>query len=236
MRNLIHENMLPALERIALILSRLSGIARFHEQNDHIGFTNTEIIRLVEIVASLSLICNRILLVVIEELDLYRMFSCWLRITIDRVSTSTLSEEMMEKEALLDPAKILRYVETYLVQSPMAAYFNELPSELVDAEWNVYMEDSAGMLNRVDEQTRAQEAGEAEAKAIPQMSFLVDLLAEKAGDVFYQIAEAEKRSVRFGHAVKLNLPDTLSKVDMTMCSVHRPVSRTQGILSRVLPH
>lgn len=216
--------MLPALERSTLILSRLSGIARFHDQDDHIGFTNTDITRLVEIVAALTLICHRILIIVIEELDLFRMFSSWLRITIDRVSASSLSDEIMEKEALLDPSKILRYIEKYLVQSPMATYFEDLPEELVEEEWETYVNDSAGMLNQVDEQARAQEAGEADVMAMPHMSFLVDLLTEKANGVFDEIAEAEKRLVRFGQAVQLDLPDAVSKVAMTMCSVHRPVS------------
>lgn len=227
--------MLPALERSTLILSRLSGIARFHEGDDHIGFTNIEITRLVEILSALSLICHRILLIVIEELDLYRMFSSWLRITIDRVSTSNMSDEIMEKEALLDAAKVLRYIEKYLVQSPMSTYFDELPAELVDDVFRKYMQDSVGIFDQVDKLAHAQITDKVGANVLPQMSFLVDLLAEKAGDIFHQIAEAEKRSVRFGQAEKLDLPHSLSKVDMTMCSVHRAVSRKHTSFYRVTP-
>lgn len=222
--------MLPALERVTLILSRLSGIARFHEQDDQIGFTNAEITRLIDILASLNLVCHRILLIVMEELDLFRMFSSWLRITIDRVSTSNVSEEIQEKEALLDPAKILRYIERYLVKSPMAVYFEKVTRETLDEnlEW---VQDCSKVLDAVDQQLRLEGDGKPYMKALPQMGFLVDFLATKAGDVFTGIAEAEKRSVRFGQAVKLevtagdSVPETFASVDMTMCSIAKPVSQ-----------
>lgn len=225
--------MLPALERSTLILSRLSGIARFHEQDDHIGFTSLEISRLVDIMASLNLICHQILLIVMEELELFRMFSSWLRITIDRVSTSNVSEEIIEKEALLDPAKILRYIERHLVRSPMAVHFEKVPKEIVDENLEM-VQSYTKVLDTVDQQLKLEENGKPYMKALPQMGFLVDLLTKKADDVFTNIAEAEKRSVRFGQTTKLELltgdqeAETFAMADMTMCSVPKPVSLLQS--------
>lgn len=220
--------MLPALERSTLILSRLSGIARFHEHEDAIGFTNAEIARLVDVLAALNLVCHRALLVVTEELDLFRMFSSWLRITVDRVSSGTVSDEIMEKEALLDPVKILRYIERHLVSSPMAVYFEKLPKEIWDEDL-ASVQDYAKVLDGVDEQLRKEEAGKPYKKSLPQVGFLVDLLAQKAGEVFQNIAHAEKRSVRFGQAVKLEVADqgnaeALDLVAARMCRVGKPVS------------
>lgn len=219
--------MLPALERSTLILSRLSGIARFHEHEDAIGFTHAEITRLVDIVAAMNLVCHRALLVVMEELDLFRMFSSWLRITIDRVSSSTVSDEMMEKEALLDPAKILRYIERYLVSSPMAVFFEKLPKEVLSEDL-ASVHDCARVLDEVEEQLRRQEMDRPYKKALPQMSFLVDLLSQKAEEVFENIAFAEKRSVRFGQAAKLEVtdrghPEIVNLVDARMCRVSKAV-------------
>lgn len=227
LRNLIHQNMLPAIERCTLILSRLSGIAKFQEEEDHIGFTNAEITRLVDILSAFSLICHKVLLIVMEELELFRMFSSWLRITIDRVSSSTVSEEIMEKEALLDPAKILRYIEKYLVSSPMALYFAKVPQETWNEGWERVQESSA-ILGEVDEQLKLEQAEKPFMRALPNMAFLVELLTAKAGDVFQNIAEAEKRSVRFGQAVKIELapdgsaPESFALVDVKMCSVPKP--------------
>lgn len=226
--------MLPALERSTLILSRLSGIARFHEQDDNIGFSSQEISRLVDIMAALSLICHRVLLVVMEELELFRMFSSWLRVTIDRVSTSNVSDEIVEKEALLDPGRVLRYIERYLVRSPMAVYFEKVSKETVEEGLEI-AKSCTKVLATVDQQLKLEEDGKPYTKAMPQMSFLVDLLVKKAGDIFANIAEAEKRSVRFGQATKFELvtgdqePETFVLVDMTMCSVPKSVSRLRVI-------
>jgi anaphase-promoting complex subunit 4 len=229
LRNLIHENMLPAIERCTLILSRLSGIARFHEGEDHVGFTNTEITRLIDVLSALNLICHRVLLITMEELELFRMFSSWVRLTIDRVSSTTVPEDFMEKEALLDPAKILRYIEMYLVTSPMAIHFEKLPSETWNEDWQ-RMQDSSAVLDELDSQLKRQGAGKSYIKGLAQMGFIVDLLTAKAEGVFKNIAEAKKRSVRFGQAVKIELarenshPETITSVDAKMCSVLKPVS------------
>lgn len=229
LRNLLHENMLPALERTTLILSRLSGIARFHEQDDYVGFSNTDITRLVDVLTALNLVCHKALLIVMEELDLFRMFSSWVRITIDRVSTSNMSDEIMEKEALLDPAKVLRYIERYLVTSPLALFFEKLPQETYDKD-RASVLDCSKVLDEVDQQLRNEERGKPFKKALPQMRFLVDLLAHKAEQIFETIADARKRDVRFGQAVKLELlgagatPETINLIDVRMCAVPKSVS------------
>lgn len=221
--------MLPAIERCTIILSRLSGIARFHEEEDHVGFTNTEITRLVDILSALNLICHRVLLITMEELELFRMFSSWVRLTIDRVSSTTVPEDLMEKEALLDPAKILRYIEKYLISSPMAIHFTKVPRDTWDEDWE-RMQDSSGVLDELDKQLKHHEAGVPYMKGLTQMAFVVDFLTTKATDVFKNIAEAEKRSVRFGQAVKLELVgrnsglETFTSVDARMGSISKPVS------------
>ncbi|POS76498.1 hypothetical protein DHEL01_v205107 [Diaporthe helianthi] len=227
LRNLVHENMLPAIERCTLILSRLSGIARFHEDEDHVGFTNIEITRLVDILSALNLICHRILLITMEELELFRIFSSWVRLTIDRVSSTAVPDDLMEKEALLDPAKILRYIERYLVSSPMAIHFAKVPKGDWDEDWQ-RMQDCSAVSDELDKQLKLQDAGKSCTKGLAKMAFVVDLLTMKAEGVFKNIAEAEKRSVRFGQALKLELAretsslETFAAVDTRMCSVPKP--------------
>lgn len=180
--------------------------------------------------AALNLVCHKVLLIVMEELDLFRMFSSWLRITVDRVSTSSMSDEIMEKEALLDPAKVLRYIERHLMSSPMAIYFAKLPKDTWDEDW-ASVQDCTRVLDGVDQQLRHEAAGEKFRKSLPQMSFLVDLLTQKADDVFKNIAEAEKRSVRFGRAARVELrrskdeePQTFKLFDGKMCPGREVVS------------
>lgn len=229
LRNLLHENMLPALERTTLILSRLSGIARFHDEDDQIGFSNTDIVRLVDTLTSLNLVCHKALLIVMEELDLFSVFSSWMRLAIDHASSGNVSNEVVEKEALLDKAKVLRYIERYLVTSPLAIFLEKLPQETYEND-QAYLQDRPRILDEVDQQLKHEEEGKPFKKSLTQMRFLVDLLAHKAEEVFKNIAEAEKRNVRFGQAVKLELtgtdatPETISLIDVRMCALSKPVS------------
>src|SRR6266536_2491918 len=110
LRDLVHQNMLPALERCGIILSRLLGIARFHDGDVDIGFTTPQITRLMDIVACLTLVSHKILLLVMEELELFVVFSSWLRLEIDRLASSSHSEELSEKEAMMDNGKVLLYI------------------------------------------------------------------------------------------------------------------------------
>lgn len=219
--------MIPALERSTLILSRLSGITRFYNGED-IGFSDAEITRLVDVAAALNLVCHRALLAVMEELDLFRAFSSWLRITIDRVSSGTVSDEIMEREALLDPAKILRYIERDLAVSPLAVYFEKRGTK----PWNEEMtsvQDCANVMAAVDKQLQEEEPGKPAKTALPQMGFLLYLLTAKAEDIVKNIASAEKRRVRFGLPVKLEIspegnPETFDLLAAKMCRVRKDVS------------
>lgn len=109
----------------------------------------------------------------------------------------------------------------------MAIYFAKVPQEIWD-EGREHMQESSAILNELDEQLKLEQAGKPFLEALPNMPFLVEFLTIKAGDVFQNIAEAEKRSVRFGQAVKIELapgssaPETIALVDMKMCSVPKP--------------
>lgn len=222
LRSLIHENMIPALERCALILSRLSGIAKFHEAGDPIGLTSAEIARLIDVVASLSLVCHKALLIVMEELDLFYVFSTWLRFEIDRQASSSMLEELSEKEATLNTAKVLAYIEKYLTSSPLATYLDSTVKEKSN-DWD-HVDEGSSLLDMVERQLKSKEAGLLYVKTLPQVEFLVDYLTRRAESVFQNIAEAEKRSVRFVQPVKMSLPgETITKSDMRMIAVPKPV-------------
>ncbi|GJC86577.1 anaphase-promoting complex subunit 4 [Colletotrichum liriopes] len=217
LRGLIHENMLPALERCAILLSRLRGLAQFYDSRDDIGFTVAQITRAMDIVSCLTLVGHKILLNVMEELDLFNAFSIWMRFQIDRLAApSSASEELTEKEATMENSKVLVYVQRYLVESPMAVFLDEVPEEDYSANWE-RAESGASMLEELDTQLRRQEEGQAYLKAFPNVRFLVDCLTARANGVFKDIAEAQKRSVRFGQPTKIALSRKITSFDSTMC-------------------
>ena len=225
LRSLIHENFLPSLERIALILSRLLGIARFHDSKHDIGFTAAQVTKVMDIVSCLMLVGNKILLLVMEELELFHSFSTWLRFEIDRLASSTISEDLSEKEATMEHGKILTYIQQYMKASPLRAYLSSVSPEDSRRDWQ-QAEDGSSVLEMLDKQIRSQELGQPESGVLPQVEFLVDYLMDKASAVFTGIAEAERRSVRFGKPTKIELENRVSKLDVSMSITDHEVSQS----------
>ena len=223
LRSLVHENFLPALERIGIILSRLLGIARFHESRDEIGFTSAQITKVMDIVSCLMLVGNKILLLVMEELDLFQSFSSWLRHEIDRHASSSSSDELTEKEATMEHGKILTYIQQYMPASPLRHYLSNVTSEDADRDWQ-HAESGTSMLDMLDKQIKKQEAGQPNTGVFPQVEFLCKYLDSKANVVFEGIAEAEKRSVRFGQPATIQLRENIAKFDVRMSAAQTAVS------------
>ncbi|OHF02630.1 anaphase-promoting complex component Cut20/Apc4 [Colletotrichum orchidophilum] len=223
LRGLIHENLLPSLERCAIILSRLRGLAQFYDSRDDIGFSVAQITRAMDIVSCLTMVGHKILLNVMDELDLFHAFSTWMRFQIDRFAApNSATEELTEKEATMENSKVLVYVQRYLVESPMAIFLDEVAKDDYSANWE-RAESGTSMLEELDTQLKRQEEGQAYLKAFPNVGFLVDYLTSRANGVFKDIAEAQKRSVRFGQPTKIGLGQRISKIDSTMCSERRDV-------------
>ncbi|KAI0549467.1 anaphase-promoting complex, cyclosome, subunit 4-domain-containing protein [Xylaria curta] len=202
LRSLVHENFLPVLERISIILSRLLGIARFHESKAEIGFTSTQIMKVMDIVSCLMLVGNKILLLVMEELELFHTFSIWLRHEIDHLASSSTTEELTEKEASMEHGKILAYIQHYMPASPLRHYLGSVSAE--DTERDRKLADGGSpILELLEKQIRKQEAGQADAGSYPQVEFLCKYMDSQASSVLEGIAEAERRGVRFGQPTKV---------------------------------
>lgn len=176
----------------------------------------------MDIVACLTLVGHRVLLVVMDELEHFSAFSRWLRFTIDRLASSSAeSEELSEKEATMDISKVLTYIERYLTDSPLRLFLGEMAGEGRDADWRIIEDgtpDLVGMLSaQLDKHDKGKPQGQDAMKALPHVEFLVDYAARWSNSLFKDIAEAKKRSVRLGKPVRLDIGHKIDKVDMCMC-------------------
>ena len=216
--------MLPALERCSLILSRLLGLARFHESGDSIGFSTALISRLIDILSAVTLACHKILLIVMEELDLWGVFSVWLRFMIDQLASSSAAEELSEKEATMDNGKVLAYIQKYLLMSPLSIFLGDSTQENRDIAKPHVGDGQPCLLEMLDTHIKKFEAGQQYMKALPSLDFLLDLFNSRSSLVATGIAEALKRSVRFGNQPsKIDVGGLkISDYDLKMCSVRRP--------------
>lgn len=217
LRRLVHENMLPALDRCSVILSRFSGIAKFQGDNERLGFSSQQISLIMDTIACLHLVSSRILLQVIEELDLFTSFSAWLRYEIDRLAsdtTTSINEELGEKEASIDHGKVLLYLQTYMTTSPLAVFLSDdLSGESDDSN---HIKEGVPMFELLLKQLQKQEQGLPFMSALPRVGVLYNFLAKQASAIFNQIAEAEKRNVLFGKANELGVAHSDAHIDLRM--------------------
>jgi anaphase-promoting complex subunit 4 len=217
LRALIHENMMPALQRAAIILSRLRGIARFEAGNNDIGFTAAQVSKLIDITQCLYAVCYKILRLVMKELVLFRKFSIWLRLEIDRLASSTMSDELLERQANVDFPKVLKYIKGHLTSSPMGIFFDDVEEE-DRADGQTRADDAASIRELLETQVKRQQTGQSYMKALPQLNFLVDYMTSRSESMLRSIAETQRRRVRFAPPTRLEIDGQVSRYDIQMCA------------------
>lgn len=213
----MHEHMLPALERCSLILSRFSGIAKFQGPNSSLGFTTQQISNIIDNVACLHLVTSKILIQVVDELDLFTSFSSWLRNEIDRLASdasASPTDDVAEKEASIDHSKVLAYLQTAMTSSPLAVYLAECPEEFTD-NWS-HSQKGVPMYDLLDKQLQKQEQGLQYIKSLPRVKVLCELLTRQTNTIFGQIAQAEKRNVLFGKEIEVGSAEANTPMHMRM--------------------
>ncbi|TVY29164.1 Anaphase-promoting complex subunit [Lachnellula hyalina] len=218
LKRLVHENMLPALERCSVILSRFSGIAKFQGPNDTVGFSSQQISLIIDTVACLHLIGSKILIQVVDELELFGAFSSWLRFEIDRLasdaSTSPKDDEL-EKEATIDHSKVLLYLQNCMTASPLEVCLGDCTSEDYNHGWN-QADQGLPMFDLLDKQLQKQEKGLSYMKPLPRVELLCKYLSMQAKTIFGQIAEAEKRNVLLGYPQEVGVAENDGPKDVGM--------------------
>lgn len=216
LRRLVHENMLPALERCSVILSRFAGIAKFQGPNDAAGFSVQQISLMMDTIACIHLVSSKILIQVVDELELFSSFSAWLRYEIDRLASDSPStpDDAAEREAAIDHSKVLLYLQKIMTISPLSVFFGDPTSE-DEGEWN-HAEQGVPLFDLLNRQLEKQERRLPYIRALPRVDLLSAYLDRQANAVFAQIAEAEKRNVLFGSAQDVGIPQTDGSVEMKM--------------------
>lgn len=213
--------MLPALNRCSVILSRFAGLAKFQGTNDTVGFTTQQISLIMDTVACLHFVSSKILIQVVDELDLFTAFSGWVRYEIDRLasdSSASPEDDKIEKEASIDHSKVLLYLQTTMTTSPLAMYFDDSLLEGHNNDWK-NAEQGLPMYDLLDKQLQKQERGVPYLKTLPRVELLSKFLARQASIIFGQIAEAEKRNVLFGKVQEVGVTESGGPVDMRMSAV-----------------
>lgn len=135
---LLHENFLPALDRCSIIISRLKGLAEFHDRGWIFSGPITDFTALLDVLRTMRLLANTTLLYAADEKRYFTSFSKWLRYSIDFEATEPGSQSRTEMEAQpagVDIGIVLEYIQYGMSKSDVQPYLSsskEIPGEAAD--------------------------------------------------------------------------------------------------------
>lgn len=200
----MHENLLPALERFSVLVSRLRGLSKFQEPNTRLGLSTCELENILDTTNCLQLLAHHILIAAGSEFRQFLAFSAWLRKEIEIQSTDNSSsmDESNEKEPEIDYASTLGYIQGGMMNSRLNKYFmTEVPADK-KSQWNLAAKGRSLYDLYKDELQDRRDEVSAE-KNLPGLDTLIAHLDSQCVSVFAGIAETQRRNVRFGSLVSL---------------------------------
>lgn len=222
-RRLVHENLLPALERFCVLVSRLRGLSKFQEPNTRLGLSTQELENILDTTNCLQLLAHHILISAGYEFRQFLAFSAWLRkeIEIQSIDNSSSTDDSNEKEPEIDYASTLGYIQGGMMNSRLNKYFNtEVPADekslwdLAAKGRSLYDLYKHELIDRCDEVLAE--------KNLPGLDTLIEHLDTQCTSVFAGIAETQRRNVRFGSLISLG-KGTPACMDMRMLAEVRDI-------------
>ena len=201
-RRLAHENLLPALERFTLLVSRLRGLSRFQLSNANLGLSTEEFDNVLDTVNCLQLMAHQILITSGSELRQFLAFSVWLRQEIDNQASDANVVESPEKDVNVDHASTLEYIQGAMTHSQLGGLFSLEAGAEEKPLWDLAAEGrSLFELYKRGLQNASRE--HFSASRLPTFDALMKHLDIQCNTIFNRIAETQRRSVRFGAPVYL---------------------------------
>ena len=223
MRRLAHENLLPALERFAVLVSRLRGLSRFQHSNTDLGLSTQEFDNVLDTLNCLQLMAHQILIISSSELHQFLAFSVWLRQEMDFQACDASLAESAEKDVNVDHASALEYIQGAMTQSRLNSFFNLEAHAEETAPWDLAAEGrSLFELYKRGLQNASRE--DSCASRLPTLDALMKHLDTQCNAIFNGIAETQRRSVRFGAPVYLQegVPSCMDMRMLHEVSIHLP--------------
>lgn len=200
-----HENLLPALERFGVLLSRLRGLSKFQDSNATLGLSTQELNNVLDTVNCVQLLAHSILLTAGTELRQFLAFSTWLRCEIETQSfdpTSASAEEAAEKENHIDHAKVLDYIEGAMTESRLLRFFDVRTPNDIRSSWDLAA-DGTSLYDMYKREHQRSQQGYPPRSKLPGLQELSTHLRAQCELVFKRIAETQRRNVMFGTPVLL---------------------------------
>ena len=216
-QRLTHENLLPALERFTVLVSRLRGLSRSQDSSAALGLSTQELDNVLDTTASLQLLAHHILIAAGSELRGFTAFSTWLKHEIEVQSAepgSSAAQEASESDTNIDHASTLEYIRGAMKQSRLFDLFNIGLRAEQRPQWDLTAE-GRSLYDLYVRELKNTNNTDAPERQLPGVDALLGHLDSQCNGVFARIAETQKRNVRFGNPINLG-KDTPEHIDMRM--------------------
>ena len=204
-RRLTHENLLPALERFAVVVSRLRGLARFQDYETSFGLSRKELDNVLDTISCLQLLAHHMLIAASSELRQFVAFSTWLRQEIETQSmqrSGSTTLDGSETDVHIEYMSTLEYIQGAMSHSRLIRLFNIAVAADRDTVWDIRAE--GGSLYELYKKELCGLDREIIPKGrLPGLDALLVDLESQCQTIFDGIAETQKRNVRIGSPVYL---------------------------------
>ncbi|KAF1952198.1 hypothetical protein CC80DRAFT_527960 [Byssothecium circinans] len=216
---LLHENFLPAIDRCSIVISRLRGLAEYHDRGWIFSGPVSDFTALLEQLKSLRLLAHTTLLYAADEKRHFTSFSKWLRYSIDFEATEADSQSRAEMEAKdpgVDVGIVLSYIEHNLAQSDLTPYLKSV-AEISGIRGESSYEETVKTIEALREGVPAKEQALC-------MEAVLRRFGDGVGGLLKQVSLWQEENVSMDCGIVLEEEEMGEEVDMRM--VYEPSTTT----------
>ncbi|KAF1998389.1 hypothetical protein P154DRAFT_564763 [Amniculicola lignicola CBS 123094] len=211
---LIHENLLPAIDRCAVAIARLRILSKFKESSWIFTGPLTNFDDLLTLLYNFRSLASAVLSYVNDEKRQFASFSKWLRYQIDFEATepgSQSREEMEVRDPGVDINVVLQYIQYPLLKSDLAAYLN--PESELDSEQKNEQASSYESTRHAIKLLKEGASYKAEALC---MDHVLRQFGESCTKIFQQVSHWQESNTSMKYGVILEDADVGETKDMRM--------------------
>ncbi|KAL8678917.1 MAG: hypothetical protein Q9186_004774 [Xanthomendoza sp. 1 TL-2023] len=202
-RRLTHESLLPVLDRLSVLISRLRGLSRYQSSDFSLGLSTLELDNMLDSIKCLQLLAHQLLKYAVSELQQFGAFSMWLRHEIEKQAAEpnlASAQEIAEKDMGFDHTSILEYIQGAMTHSQMLTYTGNATDD--GRGWNLDVD--GGLLfemykNDMDDVP----SGQRSQRQLPGLGGLIDHLLRQSNIIFERISETQRRNIQVGVPISL---------------------------------
>ena len=187
-----------------MIVSRLRGLSRFQVSNVTLGLSTQDLDNILDTVNCLQLVGHHILITSGLELRQFSAFSTWLRQEIETQSSDVSTTEAAQKDMNIDCGSTLEYIQGPMTRSQLARFFDLDLGVDKGSQWDLAAE-GRSLFELYKKELKLDEREEPTGKSLPALDALIGHLHTQCRVVFNNIAETQKRNVRFAYPTSLGL-------------------------------